>query len=89
MFMQQDVYLLSANDYGGNSGRKAKALDKLLEFQQEDFYGILKEMEGYQLHSFGPASSRFLPNREELLVEITRLNAPEETRLSLRKRKHC
>ncbi len=55
-------------------GRRA-ALDKLLPMQKGDFYGILKVMAGF------PVTIRFLhllsmnslPDKEELLVEITTL----------------
>ncbi|WP_027719091.1 pyruvate, phosphate dikinase [Desulfovirgula thermocuniculi] len=51
------------------------ALEKLLPMQREDFYGILKAMEGYPvtIRLLDPPLHEFLPNGEELAVEITRL----------------
>lgn len=51
------------------------ALEKLLPMQREDFYGILKAMEGYPvtIRLLDPPLHEFLPNSEELAVEITRL----------------
>ena len=55
-------------------GRKA-ALDKLLPMQRGDFYGILKVMAGFPvtIRFLDPPLHEFLPDREELLVEITTL----------------
>lgn len=76
MFMAQDrlpivQQMILAED---EAGRQA-ALDKLLPFQQGDFYGILKAMEGFPVYIrlLDPPLHEFLPNMEELLVEITEL----------------
>ncbi|HHT62741.1 MAG: pyruvate, phosphate dikinase [Bacillota bacterium] len=76
MFMQQErLPFVQQMIMAETAEERQKALDKLLEFQQEDFYGILKEMEGYPvcIRLLDPPLHEFLPNREELLVEITRL----------------
>ncbi len=54
--------------------RKA-ALDRLLPFQQEDFEGILSAMDGLPvtIRLLDPPLHEFLPNLEELAVEITTL----------------
>ncbi|HWJ02793.1 MAG TPA: pyruvate, phosphate dikinase, partial [Verrucomicrobiae bacterium] len=51
------------------------ALAKLLPMQREDFYGILKAMAGLPviIRLLDPPLHEFLPNAEELLVEITKL----------------
>ncbi|MBU7005868.1 pyruvate, phosphate dikinase [Phosphitispora fastidiosa] len=51
------------------------ALEKLLPVQQGDFYGILKAMEGFPVYIrlLDPPLHEFLPNIEELVVEITEL----------------
>ncbi len=51
------------------------ALAKLLPVQQGDFYGILKVMAGFPVYIrlLDPPLHEFLPNIEELLVEITEL----------------
>jgi pyruvate,orthophosphate dikinase len=51
------------------------ALDKLLPMQQGDFEGILAAMEGLPvtIRLLDPPLHEFLPNLEELLVEITKL----------------
>ncbi|MBZ4652919.1 MAG: ppdK [Peptococcaceae bacterium] len=63
---------------------REKALEKLLPMQEEDFYGILKVMSGYPvtIRLLDPPLHEFLPNIEELVVEITQLKMnngdPEE-----------
>lgn len=51
------------------------ALEQLLPMQQQDFYGILKAMEGLPvcIRLLDPPLHEFLPNAEELAVEITKL----------------
>jgi pyruvate,orthophosphate dikinase len=62
------------------------ALAKLLPMQEEDFYGILKAMQGLSvtIRLLDPPLHEFLPNVEELVVEITKLKVsgekPEELR---------
>ena len=62
---------------------RAEALTKLLPMQEGDFYGILKAMSGLPvcIRLLDPPLHEFLPNAEELSVEITRLkltNGDEE-----------
>ena len=51
---------------------RAQAISKLLPMQEEDFYGILKAMDGFPvcIRLLDPPLHEFLPNREELMVEI-------------------
>lgn len=58
-----------------NTEERQKALEKLLPMQQGDFYGILKAMEGYPvcIRLLDPPLHEFLPNAEELAVEIATL----------------
>jgi len=54
---------------------REKMLQKLGPIQKEDFKGILKQMQGLPviIRLLDPPLHEFLPNHEELLVEITRL----------------
>lgn len=54
---------------------RKKALDKLLPIQQGDFEGILRAMAGnpVTIRLLDPPLHEFLPNLEELLVEVTLL----------------
>ncbi|MEK6684080.1 MAG: pyruvate, phosphate dikinase [Nitrospirota bacterium] len=50
-------------------------LDKLLPLQKSDFLGLYREMQGYPvtIRLLDPPLHEFLPKREELMVEIARL----------------
>lgn len=54
---------------------RRKALEELLPLQREDFRGILKAMEGLPVtvRLLDPPLHEFLPNPEELVVEVTLL----------------
>jgi len=56
------------------------ALAKLLPMQEGDFYGILKAMAGLPviIRLLDPPLHEFLPNVEELVVEITKLKVTGE-----------
>ncbi len=51
---------------------RAPLLERLQEMQREDFYGILKAMDGLPviIRLLDPPLHEFLPKREELMVEI-------------------
>ncbi len=67
---------------------RRKALDELLPMQEEDFYGILKVMEGYPvtIRLLDPPLHEFLPHHEDLLVEVAelRMTAAGTTELASR-----
>jgi len=58
------------------AGRRA-ALDKLLPMQRSDFKGLFESMEGYgvTIRFLDPPLHEFLPKREELMVEIAKMEA--------------
>ena len=58
-----------------------EAMGKILPFQREDFYGLLKAMAGLPvtIRTLDPPLHEFLPKREDLLVEIARLEERKET----------
>ncbi len=51
---------------------RQKSLDKLLPMQEQDFYGLFKEMEGYAvtIRLMDPPLHEFLPKREDLMLDI-------------------
>ena len=76
MFMAQDrLPIVQEMILAESVEDREAALAKLLPFQQGDFYGILKAMEGFPVYIrlLDPPLHEFLPNQEELLVEITEL----------------
>ena len=76
MFMAQDrLPLVQKMILSENIEDRNKALAKLLPIQEEDFYGILKSMAGFPvtIRFLDPPLHEFLPNYDELLIEITEL----------------
>ncbi len=76
MFMAQDrLPVVQEMILAASLRERQAALDKLLPVQQDDFYGILKAMDGLPvtIRLLDPPLHEFLPNSEELTVEITRL----------------
>src|SRR3954469_13429893 len=58
-----------------NEADRRKALDELLPLQRDDFYGVFKGMHGtpVTIRTIDPPLHEFLPKREELMVDIARL----------------
>ena len=54
---------------------RRKALDELLPLQRDDFYGVFKGMRGcpVTIRTIDPPLHEFLPKREELMVDIAKL----------------
>ncbi|MFZ5633580.1 MAG: pyruvate, phosphate dikinase [Bacillota bacterium] len=76
MFMAQDrLPIVQQMILSATPQERAAALEKLLPMQRGDFYGILKAMEGLPvtIRLLDPPLHEFLPDAEELAVEITRL----------------
>ena len=76
MFMAQDrLPIVQQMILAESVEERQAALDKLLPVQQGDFYGIFKAMETLPvtIRLLDPPLHEFLPNIEELLVEITKL----------------
>jgi pyruvate,orthophosphate dikinase len=60
-----------------NEADRRRALDELQPLQRGDFYGVFKAMKGcpVTIRTIDPPLHEFLPKREELMVEIARLEA--------------
>jgi pyruvate, orthophosphate dikinase len=58
-----------------NYHERKQALDQLLPMQQGDFEGIFEAMQGFPvtIRLLDPPLHEFLPDKEELLVEVTKL----------------
>jgi pyruvate, orthophosphate dikinase len=58
-----------------NEADRRKALDELLPLQRDDFYGVFKAMHGepVTIRTIDPPLHEFLPKREDLMVEIAKL----------------
>jgi pyruvate, orthophosphate dikinase len=84
MFMEQErLPIVQEMILAPNVKERQEALDRLLPFQRSDFEGIFRAMrdprtgEGYPvvIRLIDPPLHEFLPSYEELLVEVTRLEA--------------
>jgi pyruvate,orthophosphate dikinase len=60
-----------------NEKDRRVALGELLPLQRQDFYGVLKAMHGcpVTIRTIDPPLHEFVPKREDLMVEIARLEA--------------
>ena len=76
MFMAQDrLPIVQEMIMADTMTARETALKKLLPMQQGDFYGIFKAMDGLPvtIRFLDPPLHEFLPNPEELMVDITKL----------------
>ena len=60
-----------------NEQDRRTALDELLPLQRGDFYGVFKAMHGspVTIRTIDPPLHEFLPKREELMVDVARMEA--------------
>jgi pyruvate,orthophosphate dikinase len=60
-----------------NEKDRRAALDELLPLQRADFYGVFKEMHGepVTIRTIDPPLHEFLPKREDLMVQMARMEA--------------
>ncbi len=64
-----------------NEADRRKALAELLPMQRDDFRGVFEAMHGspVTIRTIDPPLHEFLPKREDLMVEIARMEAAGET----------
>src|SRR3989454_3517379 len=64
-----------------NEADRRKALNELLPLQREDFYGVFKAMKGeaVTIRTIDPPLHEFLPKREDLMVDVARLETAGKT----------
>lgn len=78
MFFAEDrLPLVQEMILAGSKEERKGALEQLLPMQKQDFVGIFREMKDLPvtIRLLDPPLHEFLPNYEELLVEVTRLRA--------------
>jgi len=73
-FAEERLPLMQKMILAEKEEERREALSKLLPMQREDFYGLLKEMRGYEvtIRLLDPPLHEFLPKREELTQEISK-----------------
>jgi len=72
-----------------NEADRRKALDELLPLQRSDFYSVFKAMHGtpVTIRTIDPPLHEFLPKREELMVDIARLEIQGKDKKQLEEKK--
>ena len=72
-----------------NEADRRKALNELLPLQREDFYGVFKGMHGeaVTIRTIDPPLHEFLPKREDLMVDVARLETAGKTGKELEEKK--
>jgi pyruvate,orthophosphate dikinase len=72
-----------------NEADRRKAVMELLPLQRKDFYGVFKAMHGcpVTIRTIDPPLHEFLPNREDLMVDIARLEATNGDRKELEEKR--
>ena len=76
MFLQPDrIPIVQEMILADTREERLKAIQRLLPLQQDDFFQILQEMQGYPvtIRLLDPPLHEFLPGLEELLVEVTKM----------------
>jgi pyruvate,orthophosphate dikinase len=68
-----------------NETDRRAALSELLPLQRADFYGVFKAMHGQPvtIRTIDPPLHEFLPKREELMVEIAKLEMRPDARIDM------
>jgi pyruvate,orthophosphate dikinase len=68
---------------------RRKALNELLPLQRDDFYGVFKAMRGcpVTIRTIDPPLHEFLPKREDLMVDVARLEAAGKSGKELEEKK--
>ncbi|HEY6103963.1 MAG TPA: pyruvate, phosphate dikinase [bacterium] len=82
MFMEEErLPIMQQMIMAGTEADRRVALDRLLEFQKEDFKGLFREMGSLPviIRLLDPPLHEFLPRLEDLLVEVTELRLRGET----------
>nr|MBA3269792.1 pyruvate, phosphate dikinase [Acidobacteriota bacterium] len=72
-----------------NEADRRAALARLLPLQRDDFYGVFKAMKGepVTIRTIDPPLHEFLPRREELMVEIAKLELTNGSAATIADRK--
>jgi pyruvate,orthophosphate dikinase len=72
-----------------NEADRRKAVNELLPMQRSDFYGVFKAMQGapVTIRTIDPPLHEFLPKREDLMVEIAKLEVTNGDRKTLEEKR--
>lgn len=82
MFFAEDrAPIMQAMILAANRQERERYLEQLLPLQKQDFMGLYREMKGYPvtIRLLDPPLHEFLPKREQLMVDIARAEATQES----------
>src|SRR5258708_26525312 len=84
-FGEGRIQIVERMNLADNGSARRTALAELLPMQRDDFYGVFKAMKGepVTIRSIDPALPEFLPKREDLMVDIARLEATKGDKKAL------
>jgi pyruvate,orthophosphate dikinase len=91
MFFAEDrITIMQKMILAETKKEREKFLKKLLPLQKEDFKGLFRVMKGFPvtIRLLDPPLHEFLPNREDLLVEVTKLELLHADRSLLEEKKN-
>ena len=89
MFFAEDrIKIMQEMILSKNSSERIVHLDKLKKMQKEDFIGLFTSMEGFPctIRLLDPPLHEFLPNREDLMLEIKELQIKEDNAILLKEK---
>jgi pyruvate,orthophosphate dikinase len=89
-FGEQRIPIVQRMIMAEGEAERRLALEELLPLQRADFYGLFKAMHGMPvtIRTIDPPLHEFLPKREELMVDIARLEITGEDPADLEKKRH-
>jgi len=89
MFFAEDrIKIMQEMILSKNSSERIVHLDKLKKMQKEDFIGLFTSMKGFPctIRLLDPPLHEFLPNREDLMLEIKELQIKEDNAILLKEK---
>jgi len=89
MFFAEDrIKIMQEMILSKNSSERIVHLDKLKKMQKEDFIGLFTSMKGFPctIRLLDPPLHEFLPNREDLMLEIKELQIKEDNVILLKEK---
>jgi pyruvate,orthophosphate dikinase len=89
-FGEQRIPIVQRMILAKSEAERRLALEELLPLQRGDFYGLFKAMHGLPvtIRTIDPPLHEFLPKREELMVDIARLEITGQDPADLEKKRH-
>ena len=91
MFFAEDrVQIMQQMILASSREKREQFLNQLLPLQKQDFIGLYRQMKGFPvtIRLLDPPLHEFLPKREQLMVDLARLEATEGDPQEIEQKKH-